>query len=84
MGGGSELLLAMAVCAFGVPLFLFGMAYFGFRSWHAPRSSQGLGRARALLNKRLAAGEIEVEEYYERESALRSAEPAKAPRRRLR
>ncbi len=36
--------------------------------------------ARALLDRRLAMGEIDVDEYYERESALRSAEPAR-PRR---
>ena len=44
------------------------------------RRRDGLGRARAVLNRRLAAGEIDVEEYYERESALRQAEPAHRPR----
>jgi uncharacterized membrane protein len=38
------------------------------------RRGDGLGRARALLNRRLAAGEIDVEEYYERESALRQSQ----------
>ena len=48
------------------------------------RRRDGLGRARALLHRRLASGEISVEEYYEREAALRHAEPAVRPRRGLR
>jgi len=31
--------------------------------------------AKSLLDRRLALGEIDAEEYYERESALRSATP---------
>ncbi len=39
--------------------------------------------ARSLLDHRLAIGEIDSEEYYEREAALRSAQPlSRAPRRR--
>jgi uncharacterized membrane protein len=39
--------------------------------------------ARSLLDQRLATGEIDAEEYFEREAALRSAEPrTRAPRRR--
>jgi uncharacterized membrane protein len=38
---------------------------------------------RALLGRRLARGEISAEEYFELESALRSGEPARPPRRRL-
>ena len=38
--------------------------------------------ARTLLNHRLAAGEINTEEYFERESALRSGEPRTSRRRR--
>ncbi len=36
--------------------------------------------AREVLDRRLAAGEISSDEYYERESALRSAEPARRRR----
>ncbi len=38
--------------------------------------------ARMLLNRRLAAGEITPEDYFERESALRSGEPRSSHRRR--
>jgi uncharacterized membrane protein len=37
--------------------------------------------ARTLLNRRLAAGEITPEDYFERESALRSSEPRPSRRR---
>lgn len=45
------------------------------------RAGRGTGdgedrSAGSLLDRRLALGEIDAEEYYERESALRSAEPA--------
>jgi uncharacterized membrane protein len=50
---------------------------------------QALGRgrsARTILERRLARGEIDTEEFYELESALRSSEPARQrrPRRLLR
>ena len=48
------------------------------------RRRDGLGRARAILHRRLASGQISVEEYYEREAALREAEPARPPGRLLR
>ena len=63
-------------------LWLVGLTWIGLRLF-SRRRGDGLGRARALLNRRLAAGEIDVEEYYERESALRQAEPARPQRRRL-
>jgi uncharacterized membrane protein len=64
------------------------LAWLAVLSWLAlrvlgGRRRDGLGRARAVLHRRLASGEISVEEYYERESALRQAEPAQPPRRRL-
>ncbi len=37
---------------------------------------------RALLNRRLATGEISPEEYFERESALRAGEPTGTAGRR--
>jgi uncharacterized membrane protein len=36
---------------------------------------------RELLDRRLASGEITPEEYFERESVLRSAQPSKGRRR---
>ena len=39
--------------------------------------------ARAILERRLARGEISPEEFFELESALRSSEPRLAPPRRL-
>lgn len=82
MMGSEALLLGALLCMVGLPLLLLAGAYVGLRAWRSP-GGQGLGRARARLNQRLAAGEIEVEEYYERESALRSTEPVARPRRRL-
>lgn len=57
-----------------------GVAYLAVRSGH-PHLAAG-DDARTLLNRRLAAGEITAEEYFERESALRSGEPPPARRRR--
>ena len=37
--------------------------------------------ARAILERRLAKGEIDAEQFFELESALRSSEPKAAPRR---
>ncbi len=39
--------------------------------------------ARAILERRLAKGQIDAEEFFELESALRSSEPKSPPRRRL-
>lgn len=74
------LLMGALVCSLVLPLLLAGGAWLALRA----RKSQAPddGSARALLDRRLAAGEIAIEEYYERESALRSAEPLAPPRRR--
>ena len=57
-----------------------GVAYLAVRSGrpHVPPGDD----ARTLLDRRLAAGEITTEEYFERESALRSGEPRPSRRRR--
>ena len=39
--------------------------------------------ARTILERRLAKGEIDADEFFELESALRSSEPKTAPPRRL-
>jgi len=57
-----------------------GVAYLAMRSGrpHLPPGDD----ARTLLNRRLAAGDITPEEYFERESALRAGEPRPSRRRR--
>ena len=57
------LLLLLALIAAGV--------YLGTR-WVRPGPEKDSGRA--LLERRLAAGEIDVEEFYEREAVLRGGE----------
>jgi uncharacterized membrane protein len=81
---GVLVILAVLAC----PLMMLAM---GAVAWAAARVRGGTRgerpdtpSGRALLERRLAAGEIDVEEYYEREAALRSAEPALASRRRWR
>jgi uncharacterized membrane protein len=54
--------------------------YLGVRAARA-RVDQGEVSARALLERRLAAGEIDADEYYERESVLRAGGPRGAHRR---
>jgi uncharacterized membrane protein len=83
MGVDSGLLVVGAlVCGLGLPLLLLAGGWMIVRGTQGDRSATP--SARALLERRLAAGEIDVEEYYEREAALRSAEPALASRRRWR
>jgi uncharacterized membrane protein len=72
-------LLMMLICGVGGVLLLGVLVVIAFRLL-GPRSGDGLGRARSLLHRRLASGEIDLEEYYERESALRHAQPL--PKRR--
>lgn len=70
-------LLAMLLCGLGALLLIVGIVLIVGRLLGA--HGDGPGRARSLLDRRLASGEIDVDEYYERESALRQAVPA--PRR---
>ena len=81
MGAEAHLLPALLGSAVGV-LWLVVLSSMALRLLGG-RHRDGLSRARAVLHRRLASGEIDVEEYYERESALRQAEPASPPRRRL-
>jgi uncharacterized membrane protein len=78
---GTHLITALLGSAVSV-LWLVGLSWIALRIF-SRRRGDGLGRARAMLNRRLAAGEIDVDEYYERESALRQSEPVRRPRRRL-
>ena len=77
MAGGPSILVTALLCGAGGLLLIATIAFFALRS---VRPSGSPDNARGILDRRLAAGEIEVEEYYERESALRSANPP--PRRR--
>ena len=52
--------------------------YLGVQAAQRPSAPAG---ARETLQQRLAAGELSVEEYHERESALRSSETAGVRRR---
>jgi uncharacterized membrane protein len=82
MGVDSGLLVLGALaCGLGLPLLLLAGGWMILRGTRGDRPDAP--SARALLERRLAAGEIDVEEYYERESALRSAQvPAKRRGRR--
>ena len=62
--------LGLLVCAIGGLLWVAVLAWLAV-ALLGGRSREGLGRARSLLHRRLAAGEIDLDEYYERESALR-------------
>jgi uncharacterized membrane protein len=81
MGPGIGLLTVLA-CGLGGVLWLGVLIWLGMHLLGG-RPRDGLGRARSLLHRRLASGEIDVEEYYERESALRQSEPARPRRARL-
>jgi uncharacterized membrane protein len=78
MGIDSGLLVAgMVLCALALPALLLAAVYVGFRALGPRRQPEN--SARAVLDRRLATGEIDTEEYYERESVLRSADRASAP-----
>jgi uncharacterized membrane protein len=74
--------LAMIVVAVIVAVAIGVVVYGAIRAARAPRSE--VEDARAVLDRRLASGDITPEEYYERESALRSGEVAPPRRRRRR
>jgi len=80
MGLDSGLLIVGALaCGLGLPLLLLAGGWMIMSGTRGERAATPA--ARDLLERRLAAGEIDVEEYYERESALRNAESALRPRR---
>ncbi|HEV2074922.1 MAG TPA: hypothetical protein VGR10_01645 [Thermoleophilaceae bacterium] len=74
--------IIMVVVALIAVAGLLAVVYVGGRALRPSRDRQIEDSARALLDRRLAAGEISSEEYYERESALRSAQPSRPARRR--
>ncbi len=68
IGWGLGALVLLAIVAAGVYLGVRAARGLGDRDALGPEDA-----ARGLLDRRLAAGEIGTEEYYERESALRGA-----------
>lgn len=68
------------------PVGFFGVAalWVGARLLRPRKGERPQDSPRALLERRLAAGEIGPEEYFEREAILRSGAPPPAARRRLR
>jgi uncharacterized membrane protein len=75
--------LLMLVCGLGTVLVVGVIAYVALRAFAAPKRDDP-GTARVLLDRRLAIGEIDLDEYYERESALRHSElPQRRGRRRV-
>lgn len=77
--GAEAMLVGVLLCALALPLVLLGALYVALRGRRGP-GGDGLPKARAVLHARLAKGEIDLDEYYERESALRNAEPARRSR----
>lgn len=76
MMGGMGLMMVLGV--------LFVAAILGTAIYVAIRAAsprRQLDGPRELLDRRLADGDITPEEYYERESVLRSSEPVRRRRR---
>ncbi len=76
--------IVMVVVALIVVVGLVAAIHLGARALRSRDGREVEASARALLDRRLAAGEISSEEYYERESALRSGETSQATKRRPR
>lgn len=79
MGGMAIVMVIVAIIVIGG---LVAAVYLGVRAVRAPAAGEVEEPAQAVLYRRLAQGEISSEEYYERESALRSAEPSRKARGR--
>lgn len=79
MGG---MLLMMIVAAVLLAAIIGTVVYVGVRAGR--REPERVEGGRELLERRLASGEISPEEYFERESALRSSEPHTGRRGRRR
>jgi uncharacterized membrane protein len=73
-------LLVMLVCGLGGFVLLVAVVLVAARV--VGSGGDGLDKARSLLHGRLASGEIDIDEYYERESALRQAVPPRRSGRR--
>jgi uncharacterized membrane protein len=71
MMGGMGLFMLLALILIAVVIGT--VIYLAIRAGSPPRRQ--VEGPRELLERRLAAGEISPDEYYERESALRSGQP---------
>ncbi len=67
--------VAMMIGALAVLAAVAAAVYVGVRLTRRRQDVQEASSAKAVLDRRLASGEIEPDEYYERESALRSSQP---------
>jgi uncharacterized membrane protein len=67
------MMILMAVCSLVVLILLGALVYLGVRALTSNRYAPGHS-AQAVLDRRLAAGELSPEEYFELDSALRSTE----------
>lgn len=76
------LIVGALACGLGMPLVIGAAVWIGARLLRSPERTHG-SSARALLDRRLVAGEISPEQYFELDSAMRSTEPAPRRRRRL-
>lgn len=70
------MVVVMLIGALVVLAAIVGAVYVGVRALRGGDES-GEGSARAVLDERLATGEIGPNEYYEREAALRDAQPVR-------
>lgn len=83
MMDGFDMSVMVVVMVVGALLLLAAIGAAVYVGLRATRPSRELEpeSARALLDRRLANGEIGPEDYYEREAALRNAEPSGRRRR---
>jgi uncharacterized membrane protein len=65
------MMLLMAACSLVLVIVLGAVVYLGVRALTSGRDLSDRS-ARAILDRRLAAGELSPEEYFELDSALRS------------
>lgn len=73
--------IAMVVGVLIVVAGIVAALYLGARALRSSGTSGELESGRVLLDRRLAMGEIDSDDYYEREAALRSAQPPSKRRR---
>lgn len=74
--------IAMVIGVLIVVAGIVAAVYVGARTLRSSGAPQGVEPGRAVLDRRLATGEIDADDYYEREAALRSAQPPLKRRRR--
>jgi uncharacterized membrane protein len=67
------MMILMAACTLVLVVVLGAVVYLGVRAM-TPHRDPSDRSARAILDRRLAAGEVSPEEYFELDSALRSTE----------